>query len=90
MSKDSSSARNPDNTKSGPTLARMAGSFTKSMAQFAASGFQTVPKEVHELRVVACEACEHRSGAQCQLCGCVIEAKGWLPHEDCPLGKWAA
>lgn len=87
MAQDSNSPLEP---ASGPSLVGMAGSLAKSMAQFAASGFRTVPKEIHAARVAQCAECEHQAGMQCRLCGCFIDAKGWMPHEDCPIGKWPA
>lgn len=87
MTDDSNS---PDGSTRGPSLVGMAGSLAKSMAQFAASGFRTVPREIHAARVAECESCEQKVGTQCRLCGCFIDAKGWMPHEDCPIGKWPA
>ena len=60
------------------------------MARFAASGFKTVDRESHELRVDACGRCPKRRGNRCLLCGCFFAKKAWLPHEDCPMGKWPA
>ena len=34
-----------------------------------------------------CAGCEHHTGVRCKLCGCFTNAKAWLPHEACPLGK---
>jgi hypothetical protein len=37
-----------------------------------------------------CGPCEHRQQSRCTLCRCFIAKKAWLPHEDCPLGRWPA
>jgi tetratricopeptide (TPR) repeat protein len=75
---------------SGPGLLRMAISAAKSMVAFVGSGFKTVPPEMHQKRIQTCAACEHHSGLRCKLCGCFTNAKAWMRHEDCPIGKWPA
>ncbi len=62
--------------------------FAASMAKFAASGFKTVDRTLHEVRIGQCRTCEHRRGSQCAVCRCFIDKKAWLPHEDCPIGRW--
>ena len=78
---------NPKGT-SGPGLLRMALSATKSMAQFAGSGFKTTPPEVQRRRLQTCAGCEHHTGMRCKICGCFTAAKSRLLHESCPIGKW--
>jgi len=73
-----------------PTLAGMAASFAGSMAKFAASGFKTTPPEIHAARVAECQPCKYREGTRCKLCGCFVDKKAWMPHEDCPIGRWPA
>ena len=58
------------------------------MAKFAASGFKTVDEPLHQLRVNECQPCQYRKGSQCSLCRCFVNKKAWLPHEDCPIGRW--
>ena len=70
------------------SLAGMAASFTKSMVKFAASGFQTVDQEIHDARANVCADCKYANGNKCTLCGCFTDKKAWLPHEDCPIGRW--
>ena len=72
------------------SLPHAASSFAVSMARFAASGFKTVDQPLHELRMTHCQPCEYRHDSQCSLCRCFIEKKAWLPHEDCPIGRWLA
>src|SRR5262249_15291723 len=80
---------NPKGT-TGPGLLRMALSATKSMAQFAGSGFKTTPPEVQRRRIQTCATCEHHTGMRCKICGCFTAAKSRLLHESCPIGKWPA
>ncbi len=70
------------------TLMGAAASLATSMAKFAASGFKTVDDPLHELRMSHCNRCEYRNDTQCSLCRCFIAKKAWLPHEDCPVGRW--
>ena len=63
-------------------------SFASSMARFVASGFKTVDEPLHALRMSHCQACDYRHESQCSLCRCFIAKKAWLPHEDCPIGRW--
>jgi hypothetical protein len=65
-----------------------AAAFAASMAKLVASGFKTVDIALHDARMGQCWTCAHRSGAQCVLCRCFIDKKAWLPHEDCPIGRW--
>jgi tetratricopeptide (TPR) repeat protein len=83
-------ARTWDNPQgaNGPGLLRMAMSATKSMAQFAGSGFRTTPPDIQRRRVQTCAACEHHTGMRCKVCGCFTAAKSRLLHESCPIGKW--
>jgi len=74
----------------GPGLLTMAISSAKSMAKFLASGLKTVSPMMHQKRVRTCAACEHHTGLRCKLCGCFTNTKAWLPHENCPIGKWPA
>ena len=73
-----------------PTILGMAASLAGSMAKFAASGFNRVAEQTQKLRVDACDQCEYRRENRCMLCGCFFAKKAWLPHEDCPIGKWAS
>jgi hypothetical protein len=86
----SGAAAAPGKATTGPGLLRMALSATKSMAQFAGSGFQTSPPEVQRKRLQTCTACEHHTGLRCKICGCFTSAKSRILHESCPIGKWPA
>jgi hypothetical protein len=77
-----------DVTATPQSLAATAASFAGSMLKFAASGFKTVDEQLHRLRLAQCEPCAHRRNTRCTLCRCFVVKKAWLPHEDCPLGRW--
>ena len=86
-------AKPTNDTKTEVTPRNLAGAatgFTASMTRFAASGFKTVDAPLHALRVAQCQSCEHRRDSQCALCRCYVDKKAWLPHEDCPIGRWPA
>jgi tetratricopeptide (TPR) repeat protein len=72
----------------GPGLMRMAIAATKSLARFLGSGLKTVSAAAHERRLQTCGTCPHHTGVRCKLCGCFTTVKAWLPHEQCPIGKW--
>lgn len=66
--------------------------FAGSMHQWAKSGFKVSP-EAYQKRMEICRKCEFwqenvRLGyGKCLKCGCG-KGKQWLPHEQCPIGKW--
>jgi hypothetical protein len=39
-------------------------------------------------RQALCEPCEHRSGIECDECGCDVRFKTMTAAESCPIGKW--
>lgn len=74
--------------ESKPNILGMAVSAARSMSKFAATGFRRVAPETHAVRVAECHECQYRQGSQCTLCGCFADKKAWIPHEDCPIGRW--
>lgn len=78
----------PTPMRSDSGLLRMALSAAKSVSRFFSSGFQTVSKSSYERRLETCTQCEHFTRIRCSLCGCFCSIKAWMPHEDCPAGKW--
>jgi tetratricopeptide (TPR) repeat protein len=78
----------PDQTGGGPGLLSMALSAAKSMGRFLGSGMKTVSPEIQRQRLGTCTGCEHHTGLRCRVCGCFTNVKAWLPHENCPIGKW--
>ena len=81
-------AGQPSAVPTPPTILAMATSFATSMARFASSGFKRAPAQTHKLRTDACALCNYRRQNRCTLCGCFVAKKAWLPHEDCPIGRW--
>jgi hypothetical protein len=73
-----------------PTMLGMALSATTSLAKFVASGFKRVEPQTHQSRLATCSRCEYHNGNRCRVCGCFTDKKAWLPHEDCPIGRWPA
>lgn len=73
-------------------MRKMAINFNKSMVKWAQSGFK-VSQEAYDKRMVICRGCEFwredaRLGyGKCLKCGCG-KGKQWMPHEQCPIGKW--
>jgi tetratricopeptide (TPR) repeat protein len=60
----------------------------QSFAKFLGSGFKTVTSSTHENRLQNCASCPHHTGVRCKICGCFTSIKAWMPHENCPVGKW--
>jgi hypothetical protein len=71
-----------------PTALGMAASFTSSMTQWVAGGLKVVAQDRHDARLSTCGQCKYHQAPRCTVCGCFTDKKAWLPHEDCPLGKW--
>jgi len=78
-----------DPAGAGPGLLRMALSVGRAMVQYVGSGMKTVASAIQQERLQTCGRCEHHTGVRCRLCGCFTSVKTRLPHESCPLGKWA-
>lgn len=76
-----------------PSLVTQAGTLATSLAQFTASGFKTVTKEVYEERKRICEGCEFFDPAgfggvgRCRKCGC-SSYKLNMAISECPIGLW--
>lgn len=77
-----------------PRWAQMAKTATASGVRWAREGFRQVRPDTLEQRRATCRACEHWDAdaflgtGRCRKCGCG-GAKLRLPHEKCPVGKWA-
>jgi hypothetical protein len=83
-------AASADSAPKPASFLKATASFAQSMAKFAASGFKVVDEKSHSLRMNHCNPCEYRQNTRCTLCWCFIDKKAWLPHEDCPIGRWPA
>jgi hypothetical protein len=71
-----------------PGLLIMAFIGAKALARFLGSAFKTVSGATHRQRLQTCGVCQHHTGMRCRACGCFTNVRAWLPHEECPLGKW--
>lgn len=49
-----------------------------------------VPEEIREERLKICMSCDSLVKAlnMCSKCGCIVNAKTWLPSSSCPIKKW--
>lgn len=77
-----------DEKTQSPNWWNMASSAAGAMGKFLGSGMKTVPARVRQQRLRTCGLCEHHTGLRCKLCGCFTNVKSWLPHGQCPIGKW--
>jgi tetratricopeptide (TPR) repeat protein len=71
-----------------PGFLRMAFTAAGSMATFLGSGFKGATEATYRQRLDTCATCAHHTGLRCRLCGCFTNLKAWMPHEECPVGKW--
>ena len=68
---------------------RMAVSAARALTRFVGSGLKAVRAETLTFRRQQCGACVQYTGLRCRVCGCFTNLKLRLPHEECPLGRWA-
>jgi Family of unknown function (DUF6171) len=73
-----------------PTLLEMGKAFGGAAVEFACSGGDRVGAEHYRRRIAQCRSCSSLKRVRCELCGCFVAAKAWLPTQTCPLGKWDA
>jgi len=77
-----------------PNAIQMIDSLTKSVGEWAKSGFLTSEKSLLEHRLNLCGGCEFwdpegfGGTGRCQKCGCSTQAKLRMATEKCPIGKW--
>lgn len=48
------------------------------------------PPEVTGTRWHICDTCPFFNNAQCDMCGCLVQAKISISVEECPIGRWDA
>lgn len=57
---------------------------------FITSGCEKVQPEIRACRFDACLHCDKlQCSMRCEICGCWVRIKTWLPRESCPIEKWA-
>lgn len=83
-------ASSPGPAHAYPPLAKQAGSLSRSLWDWAVSGFSAASEEEQARRLAICEACPLRNAEdrRCWKCGCFTDAKVKLKTEHCPEGKW--
>lgn len=49
-----------------------------------------VSDEIQKERFDICLDCENLKPTinQCQICGCFMNIKTWMPNQKCPIDKW--
>lgn len=65
-------------------------SFGRSIAAFALDGMAMVDATEYDRRLTICDACKHRSGSSCSICGCRLALKAKGRAFSCPLGRWTS
>ena len=71
-----------------PNFLRRAMNFTRSMVDFAASGFKMAGQLEIIGRENTCRTCPSQDGDWCRGCGCYLPAKQKSAVSSCPLGLW--
>lgn len=76
-----------------PTIGEQVKSFTKSIAEWAFSGFKNVPPNEQKLRLEICKkntcGLYSKDENKCLGCGCFLEGgKILFSHETCPANLW--
>ena len=63
---------------------------TKSIVEYAKSGFENTSKERYKERLTICDNCEllDKKKGECSVCGCVMSVKAKWDVEKCPKAKW--
>lgn len=49
-----------------------------------------VPNNIHKQRLDTCFSCDKFNfiSKKCDVCGCIMRVKTWIPDEKCPVDKW--
>ena len=73
-----------------PNMLHKAWNLTKSIVEYAKSGFENTAKDKYEERLIICDTCEllNKKKGTCKVCGCVMSVKAKWNIEKCPEGKW--
>jgi hypothetical protein len=71
-----------------PGVFRKAANFAGAVARHVAAGMPVLGEEATAARLAVCEACEHKRGDSCGLCGCRLSWKARMENEHCPIHKW--
>lgn len=61
----------------------------RALYWFLTSGCEKVQPAVRTTRFDACLNCDKlQCSMRCEICGCWVRIKTWLPRESCPIEKW--
>lgn len=71
-----------------PSKIEMAANLVKAVAEHVVKGGGDTPKDQYEERIAACNTCDQRVDNQCAVCGCFLDKKAAMKHQDCPLSRW--
>lgn len=73
-----------------PKLPQLAWNLTKSLVNYAKSGFENATKKKYKKRLSICDVCEFldRKQSRCNSCGCIVVVKAKWEVEKCPEDKW--
>ena len=63
---------------------------TKSIVDYAKSGFEDASQDKYKERLTICDLCEFldKDKGSCTICGCAMAVKAKWDIEKCPKGKW--
>tara|TARA_R100000700_G_C3172279_1_gene146830 strand:+ start:572 stop:838 length:267 start_codon:yes stop_codon:yes gene_type:complete len=73
-----------------PSTIKKAWNLSKSILDYAKSGFKNTPQDKYKERLTVCDSCEllDEINGTCTVCGCVMAVKAKWHVEKCPKGKW--
>ena len=71
-----------------PSTTQQVKNLSKSIYDYAKSGFKNVTTEQYKDRLNICNKCEFLDDSRCTQCGCFIGVKAWIASEKCPIDKW--
>ena len=73
-----------------PSIIKRIKSFIKELIRYIRGGTPNVSDEQYELRLKACNSCEHliAKDRKCGLCGCWVDNKAKWATTDCPDKRW--
>jgi len=73
-----------------PNMLNKAWNLTKSIVEYAKSGFENTSKDNYKKRLTICDSCNllDKDKGKCTVCGCVMAVKAKWEVEKCPKDKW--
>jgi len=73
-----------------PNIINKAWNLTKSIVDYAKSGFEDASQDKYKERLTICDSCEllDKDNGSCTICGCIMSVKAKWDVEKCPENKW--